>query len=179
MIVYGSKDAGKTAFLFNVIRLNMHKHRISYFSSEMVGEEMKIRLSKADDLKLEDWRFEAYERSSDFDQVISPDDINIIDFLELGGEVEYFHGVGLIRKIYDKLDKGVAIIACQKNKDAELPKGGEGMLEKARIAVSLDPNRATLKVCKNWADGVIMSPRDKSWGYQLVGGINIIHIHEQ
>src|SRR3990167_8384428 len=43
MIVYGSKDAGKTAFLLNVVKLNMSKHRILYFSSEMV-DEIAIRL---------------------------------------------------------------------------------------------------------------------------------------
>ena len=179
MVVYGSKDAGKTALLLNITRLNMNKHRIFYFSSEMVEDELAVRLSKADGMELDDWCFEPYERSYDFDAVIEPDEINIIDFLELGGdEAEYYKGVALIRRIYDRLNKGIAIIACQKNKDAELPKGGSGLLEKARLAVSLDPGTIKLTVAKNWADGIQHSPRGKSWSYQLVGGINIVNPQE-
>jgi len=177
MVVSGSKDAGKTAFLLNLIRMNMNKHRIAYWSSEMCEDEMAVRLSKYEGLDIEDWNFEAYERSYNFDQVIIPDAVNVIDYLELGGdEAEYYKGVALIRKIYDKLDDGIAIIACQKNKDAELPKGGSGLLEKARIAVSLDKGKATLTICKNWADGVTTSPTGLNWSYQLVGGINYVNI---
>ena len=179
MVIFGSKDAGKTALLLNIIKLNMNQHRILFFSSEMVEDEMKVRLLKDDSLRLQDWHFEPYERSYDFDQVIDPDALNIIDFLELGGEEsEYYKGVSLVRKIYDKLDQGVAIIAVQKNRHAELPKGGSGLLEKARIALSLDPNKATLTIAKNWADGVTMTPRGKKWRFQLVGGIKIVNVED-
>lgn len=177
MIVYGSKDAGKTAFLLNTIRLNMNKYRTVLFSSEMMEDELHGRLAKSD-LPINEWNFEAYERSYDIDQVIVPNALNLVDFLELGGEMEYYMGVGLVRKIYDKLENGVAIIACQKNKDAELPKGGTGILEKARLAVSLDPGSAKLVICKNWAEGILTSPRGKSWNYQLVGGIKIVNCFE-
>ena len=176
MIVYGSKDAGKTALLLNIVKMNMIKHRILYFSSEMVEDEFANRLKNDDDLSLSDWKFEPYERSYDFQEVIDPDSLNIIDFLELGGdEAEYYKGVSLIRKIYDKLENGIAIIACQKNKEAELPKGGSGLLEKARIALSLDPGKATITVAKNWTEQTRSSPRGKSWTYNLIGGINIVN----
>ena len=179
MVISGSKDAGKTALLFNIIKLNMKKHRTLYFSSEMVEDELAGRLRNDDSLRLTDWCFEPYERSYDFDQVVDPDGLNIIDFLELGGdETEYYKGVSLVRKIYDKLDRGVAIIAVQKNRDALLPKGGSGLLEKARIVLSLDPNKVTLTVAKNWADGVQTTPRGKKWKFQLVGGIKIVNIEE-
>lgn len=179
MIVSGSKDAGKTAFMLNMVRMNMNRHRVVYWSSEMVGDEFANRLEKAEGIELNDWCFEAFERSYDFDQVIIPSAVNIIDYLELGGdEAEYYKGVSLVRKIYDRLDDGVAIIACQKNKDAELPKGGSGLLEKARIAVSLDQGKATLNICKNWADGITSNPRGKQWSYKIVGGINYNSIKE-
>jgi len=86
MIVYGSKDSGKTAFLLNIIRLNMNKHRTLYFSSEMVEDELANRLREYKGLELEDWNFEAYDRSHDFHEAIDPDGLNIIDYLELGGQ---------------------------------------------------------------------------------------------
>jgi len=176
MIIFGSKDAAKTGLCLNITRDNMGKHRVVYFSSEMVDTEFRVRLSKYKGLKVADWTFEPYTRSYDFDQVIQPDALNIIDFLELGGdETEYYKGVALVRRIWDKLDNGIAIIACQKNKDALLPKGGSGLLEKARIAISLDPGKLELTTAKNWADGVETSPAGKKWTYKLVGGINIMH----
>jgi len=179
MVIYGSKDAGKTALMLNIIRENMHQHRILYFSSEMVEDELANRLKRDESLELQDWCFEPYERSYDFDQVIEPDALNIVDFLELGGdETEYYKGVSLIRKIYDKLDKGIAIVACQKNKDAAMPKGGAGLLEKARIALSLDPGKVTLTVAKNWVQGIASSPRGKTWTYKLAGGIKILNPQE-
>ena len=177
MIIFGSKDSGKTALMMNITRLNMKKHHTLYFSSEMVDDEFRNRLSKYGGMELDDWNFEPYERSYDFNEVVDPNALNLIDFLELGGEdnSEYYKGVSLIRKVYDKLENGVAIIACQKNRDADFPKGGEGMLEKSRIALSLDPNKVTLVVAKNWCEGITSSPRGKAWTYQLVGGINIVN----
>ena len=180
MMVIGSKDAGKTALLINIAKNNMAKHRTLYFSSEMVDAELRGRLSKFEDMSIYDWNIEAYERSYDFHEVIDPDGLNLIDFLELGGEdgTEYYRGVAMIRKIYDKLENGVAVIACQKNKDADLPKGGSGMLEKARIALSLDPNTAKLIVAKNWQEGITSSPKGTSWTYSLVGGVNYVNVME-
>jgi len=176
-IVMGTKDAGKSAFLINIARMNMRKHRTLYFSSEMVDAELAERLSKVKGIALDEWAIEAYERSYDFDEVIDPNGLNLIDFLELGGtDSEYYQGVGLIRKIYDKLENGVAFIACQKSFGIDYPRGGEGMLEKARIAVALESNSAKLVVGKNWADGVTVSPKGKEWTYSLVGGVNYVNI---
>jgi len=177
MIVFGSKDSGKTSMCLNIIRMNMKRHKINYFSSEMGDTELKKRLLRCKDLELDDWNFKAWERSYDFHEAVAeyPDDVNIIDFLELGGdEAEYYKAVSFIRKIYDAT-KNITIIALQKNKNAELPKGGSGALEKARIALSLDPGMAKLVVAKNWADGVEHNPAGKAWSYQLVGGINIVN----
>ncbi|KKM99437.1 hypothetical protein LCGC14_1147740 [marine sediment metagenome] len=181
-IIFGSKDAGKSAIIFNIARMNMNKRRVILFSSEMGTDELNGRLSKYKGLELSDWKIEAYERSYNFDEVIKEEGaLYLMDFLELGGdESEYYKGVALVRRIYDRISKmgGVAFIACQKNKDALLPKGGSGLLEKARIAISLDPGKVTLAVAKNWADGVVSSPKGKIWTYKLVGGINILNPQE-
>src|SRR3990167_1732633 len=180
MVIFGSKDAGKTAIILNIIKLNLDKpYRKLYFSSEMVEDELKGRLLRDKSMRLEDWKFEPFERSYDFDQVIDPDGLNLIDFLELGSdETEYFKGVALMRKIWDKLDQGVAIIACQKNVNASLPKGGAGLLEKARIALNLDRNKATLSVAKNWTNSDGVNPRGLTWHYQIVGGINLVNVED-
>jgi len=184
VVVYGSKDAGKTAFLLNMIKLNRNRgHTLNYYTSEMGKSELVNRLLQDKDLTLEQWAsiFNPKERSSNFDEILDADAFSFIDFLELGGDDnEYYKGVALIRRIYDKLagGKGIAVIACQKNRNAELPKGGSGMLEKARIAVSLDKGTAKLVVAKNWVEGITSSPTGTNWTYKLVGGITYFNVME-
>jgi len=184
MIIFGSKDAGKTALMLNIIKLNMNQFRTLYFNSEMGEAELNNRISKFEGMKPEDWNFESYERSHDFEDAIDPDGLNLIDFLELGGDdAEYYKVPAYIRRIYDGLNLGVAVIALQMNTGSKkypvrFPKGGEGALEKARVAIKLDPGKVTLAVAKNWAPGITENPRGKTWAYKLVNGVNIINPQE-
>ena len=155
IIVAGESDAGKTAFLLNFTRFNMDRHRVHYFSSEMGPIEMKGRISKFD-LALEKWTFDARERSSNFADVICPDDVNIIDFLEIHDE--FYKIGGFIKEVFDKLKTGVALIALQKNAGTDYGLGGMRGLEKARLYLALnrptkpnEHNKAKIVKAKNWA----------------------------
>jgi hypothetical protein len=109
VIIAGTPDAGKTAYLLNCVALNMHQHEIHYFSSEMGRGEFKTRLGKYEGIRLDEWNFHPWERAEGFHDVIRPDAINIIDFLEI--HEEFFAVGGLIKQIFDKLKTGVAILA--------------------------------------------------------------------
>lgn len=79
IIVAGCPDSGKSAFCLDFVRLNMGKHEIYYFSSEMGAIELRDRLSKFD-MPLENWkRCKFMERSSNFADVVRPDAVNIIN----------------------------------------------------------------------------------------------------
>ena len=175
-IVFGAKDAGKTALLLDTTRRNQDKHIIHFWSSEMGALELKRRLQRFDDngiIPLNEWKFKPIERSFDFQDVVAlyPDDIHIIDFLEIHTD---FAEVGKpIFEIWNKLRKGVAIIALQKNPGASLPRGGTGALEKARIAISLDKGEASIMVGKNWAKEDV-NPVGQKWNFKLVGGCKFI-----
>lgn len=176
IVVAGSKDAGKTALLLNFIRLNMNMHKIFYYSSEMGELELKNRLVKFEQeglCKLDDWKFEARERAFDFQDVVgkNPDDIHIIDFLEV--HEDFWQVGGLIFQIWDKLKTGVAIIALQKNPGVEFGLGGSRSIEKARLYLSIDTGKLTIKSGKNWAQEGL-NPTNKSWGFKLVGGCKFI-----
>ena len=183
-IVAGAKDAGKTAFLLNTVLLNMYDHDISYFSSEMYADEMRDRLlgfEKAGMMGLADWRWKPYTRNGDFHDVIDPEGINIIDYLEV---VENFAEIGRpIRDIFDKLTTGLAIIALQKNPstsdyEVRLARGGAATLEKSRLYLSMDKGKATIVVGKNRVNPRV-DPVNKTWQYTLDGGCRYTNVVTQ
>lgn len=170
IVVAGMSNCGKTAFMLNLVGLNLDKFkgRIKYFTSEMGASELKARLSKFD-LPLEVWNgCNFYERSSNFSDVISKDDINIIDYYEISSE---FSDIGEgFKKIYDKLDKGVAVIALQKSKEKEYGRGSSFSVEKPRLYITLDehidnPEIIIAKIikAKNWKTEINPTKRWKKF----------------
>ncbi len=176
IIVAGSKDAGKTAYLLNTIRLNMDHFKTVYFSSEMGEQELALRLSKFD-CPMNSWKFKAYERASNFVDVVEPDALNFIDFLEITDNF-YLIG-GELRKIYDKLNNGLAVVAIQKDEKKDLARGGAFSLEKARLYITMDMrdhyNELKIVSGKNWAKEGI-NPKGKTFKYKLTNGCKFIHI---
>jgi hypothetical protein len=173
-IIAGAPNTGKTAFLLNFIKLNMAEYKIHYYSSEMGPEEMKLRLSKFNDV--EKWIFDAKERSMNFADVVYPDDINIIDYIEITSG-EFYRIAEELRAIFDKLHKGIAIIALQKKKGAELGRGAEFSLEKPRVYLSMDAGTLKIIKAKNWAiEGE--NPNGKQWNFSLVSGAKFVNIEE-
>ena len=168
-VIAGAPNAGKTAFLLNFIKLNMDKYNIHYYSSEMGPEELKLRLSKFGNIK---WKFDARERSTNFADVIYPDDINIIDYIEITSGEFYLIGEEL-RAIFDKLHKGVAVVALQKKKGAELGRGAEFSLEKPRLYLSMDSGSLKIIKAKNWAvEGE--NPNGVEFKFRLIKGAEFI-----
>lgn len=137
IVVGGSPDAGKTAFLLNIIRMNQDKFSIFYQSSEMGKDELQNRLGNFDGVDLAQWNFTAEERSSNFADVIRPDCVNIIDYMELSGD-DFPFVAEYLRQIHDKLKGGIAIVAIQKDPNKDLPRGGIGALEKPRLVLLMD-----------------------------------------
>ena len=169
MVIAGSKDAGKTAYLLNLVRLNMNRFPIHYFSSEMGRIELRKRLEKFD-LPLEAWQFNPKERSTNFADVIQPNDINVIDYLEVSED--FYRVGGMLREIYEKLDQGIAIVALQKNKGRDTGVGGDRSLEKPRLYLSLENGKAKIIVGKNWASEV--NPVGLQLDFKLVQGCKFI-----
>jgi hypothetical protein len=169
-IIAGSPNSGKTAFLLNLIKDNMHKHKINYFSSEMGDIELKSRLEKFE-LPLDDWKFKAIARAHDFQDVIKPNEINIIDYLEI--HEEHYRVGGWIKQIFDKLDKGIAVIAIQKKHGSSVGVGGLATLEKPRLYMTMEGGIAKIEKAKNWKYSNI-NPNGMQMKYKLVDGCKFI-----
>lgn len=177
IVIAGAPDAGKTAFCFDFIKRNMNKYSIVYFSSEMGELELKLRLSKFDSINPEDWNFETRERSSNFADVIRSNKINIVDYLEITDN--FYLVAGEIKAIWEKLNKGIAIICLQKKRGIqfELGRGAESSLEKARLYLAIDSGHLKIIKAKNWMNP-LKNPNGLAWTFKLVNGCKFVNIQE-
>lgn len=145
-----------TAFGLEFIRLNMYKYpgAVHYFNSEMGRAELRERLRRFRDTPRDDWRkFRAYERGDNFADVIHPEQINVIDYIEVNDE---FWKVGaMIKEIHDKLTTGMCLIFLQKKEGAKYGVGAEFGIHKSRLYLNMEKGRSEIIKCKNFANPTI------------------------
>ena len=150
MVIAGVSNTGKTTWLLNIAKNNQ---KVTYATSEMGGTELQDRLSAFDGGKDDFKHVRFVDRSDNFVDIIDPDGITIIDFLETTDE--HWKVVGIFKDIYMKLNNGICIIAIQKDPKKVFGVGGAGTLNKPRIYINLDYNqqgsRAKIVKAKNWA----------------------------
>ena len=175
ILIAGESNSGKTAFLFNICRQNTGM-KFRYITSEMTAEEINGRIKRFGDTR-EQWASfcKFYSKTHDYADAIDPAGINIIDFLEV---YEDFYKVGAdIKKIFDRLTTGIAIIAMQKKRGETYARGGEFTIEKARLAISLFTHGRTddgiigscqVVKCKNYKAG--KNPEGREYFYMLTHG---------
>jgi len=156
VVVAGTTNAGKTALLLEFMKLNNNSTMpLYYFYSEAGGEELRARLDRCEGMSPEEFNFRAFSRSVDFADVIAPDCINVIDYLEM--TTDFFMVNSHLTAICNKVGCGLAIVAIQKKQGQRFGRGGEFSAEKARLYLSLDEaegrNVAKVKIIKgkSWA----------------------------
>lgn len=165
-VIAGAPNAGKSAFIFNFIRQNMKKHDVHLFSSEGGAEELHMRLSKFG-LPIDEWTFNAWDRGSNFADVIRPGAINIIDYLEIHDE--FYKIGGLLKDISDRLGDGFALICLQKNKGKDEGLGGMRGLEKPRLYMAMDYGSLKIVKGKSWANRE-NNPNGQTIRFKIVDG---------
>ncbi len=181
VIIAGSKSAGKTGFLLNVVKENMHQHEIVYLNSEMGDTEFRKRLELFEDGPLSDWKFRAYHRASNFADLITADKkIFIVDFLEI--TTDFWKVAQYIQEIHRKLKDGIAVIALQKSEGKDTGRGGDFSKEKSRLYLSLDYLRDQKVNCikitdaKSWRTD--KNPRGMYRNYKLVKGSRFMPVND-
>lgn len=139
ILVAGEFNSGKTAFLLNVLRHNKGKLPIRYISSEMKKSEFKKRFASfvlPMSFWMQDEMTEYILKSFDFHTCIKPEALNIIDYMEFK-DSDYTKGAEYLTQIHDKLTTGIAIVAIQKKEGQRMPRSGDMIVEKPRLAISL------------------------------------------
>ena len=125
--------------------MNKNRMRIRYLSSEMGGGELKRRF-RAFGLPNEFWKPDEMtyyvKLMNNFQKTMVPDGLNIIDYLEFSGG-DYTQGAEYLRQVHDKLTTGVAIVCIQQKEGARLPRSGDLVMEKPRLAISIKKIQTT------------------------------------
>ncbi len=176
IIVAGSKNEGKTAFLLKCIQLNMDKFTVDLYNSETGPEQLKERLTP---LNIPvPAPFNAYERYDNFADVVDPgaDHISVIDYLDFNSEV-YLVGTE-IDNIFRKIN-GCAIIGLQKPPpsvtyikgvkkviDRDLAYGGGFTAKRAVLYISLSARKCKLVYVKTPANPKV-KPDNMMWTYEF------------
>ena len=169
IVIAGQSNAGKTAYLLSFLERNMANHQFRYLSSEMGPLELKSRLIQFQ-TPLSAWPKCFIERATSFADLVLPDGITIIDYLEVSDE--FYKIGGTIKEIFDRLNTGIALIALQKNPGTDLGRGGTMSLEKARLYLSMDSGILKIVKGKNWASP--LNPNGLTRRFKLVGGAKFI-----
>jgi len=165
--VAGSPNAGKTSLLLDFIRLNMVQFPIYYWCSEMGDVELRSRLEMFPNMSIEDWRFNPFERASDFEDVIVPECVNVIDYLEMTEDM--YRVNSHLTKYSHKIGSGLVVEAIQKKVGAQLGRGQEFSLEKPRLYLSMDKGKLTIIKGKAWANPKV-DPNGLSVNFKITGG---------
>lgn len=185
IILAGSKNAGKTAYLYNFIALNMNSFVIDLYNSETSPEQMHERFRPLD-IPVPP-PFNTYERYDNFADVIQPEHISVIDYLDLNSEV-YLVGAE-IDNIFRKLTTGCAIIGLQKPPpvsviikgvkkiiERDLAYGGGFSAKRAVLYISMGSNKLKLLYVKT-PKQPRMNPNNMSFSFSLNGdGVHFINI---
>lgn len=143
IVIAGVTGTGKTSYILDFIRENQDSHEIRLFNSEMSPQAMKYKLQQYN-VPEESWKFKMFKWNDNTD-VIAPDGINIVDYLEAGPNAyEIKQPIGRILK---RLNKGIAIVSVQKKQGAKFGTGGIYSAMDASINISLEFSK--LEITKN------------------------------
>jgi len=176
-VIAGATNAGKTALLLNAVYLNQFTFPmpIYYFCSEMGDVELKERLEQFPGMSIEEWNFRPFDRSTDFADVIAPDCVNIVDYLEI---TEDLYAINThLTAITRKLGNGLAIVAIQKKEGQKWGRGQEFSAEKSKLYLSMDERKMAIVKGKSWVNKKI-NPNGLRVEFDLIGGCEFEMIKE-
>ncbi len=167
IMLSGVSNAGKTAFAMNIAYWNWKKINTMFFTSEIGGDEFNSRVVAHSDIP--SWEgvrmFDGFE-PNDLPDLLDPDGLNIIDYLEPPGG-DYTQIAPVVTNIQHALNKGLAVICLQKKTNDPHGAGGQFVRNKSHLYCLLDP--VDYPVCRLTLDKV----KRPQYGYRNPGGLSV------
>jgi len=175
ILVSGLYNQGKTAFLMNIVNLNMDNFDIRLFLSEG-GELLKKRMDKLNSFIPKPPPFKSYHRRDNFQDIIFPHAFNIIDYLRVDADnlMASWNDIGAIA---NKLGKdGVAVIAMQKPPGRKLAYGGPGTAFEPQLYMWIDKGRCGFEKIKVPKPSDV-DPYSLVFNFTIKNGVNFEDLH--
>jgi hypothetical protein len=166
MVGAGSSNGGKTAYGLNCAYENRERFDTWYFTSEMDSDELTLRTNNFG-YPIEEW-YKVHFKPWESCHSIRPNAFNILDYLEVR-EGEFWRVGDDLRKIFEKLQKGIALVFIQMDRRKEFGWGGQKTVDKARLYFNLDDNKLKIVKAKNWTPNTD-NPNGKSIIFKLHKG---------
>ncbi len=169
IVVAGVSNMGKTAFCLNLLWENMDSFPCLLMGNEYAPVKFKRRAKRMDwanPLKEDGTpKFTLVKRRDGWKNIIEPDYINIIDWINLG---DNFYQIGtIIEGIQAKLKGGIAVISLQKSEGKNLGTGGHFSEDLSSLYLLVDFERLTVRKCKEWFEH---NPNGETYGFKIVDG---------
>ena len=178
IIVSGKYNVGKTAMCINFVNQNieMWSNRMDFYVSEGL-EMMAAKFRNLNSHIPKPPPFKMFRRTENFADVLSPDNLSIIDYLRVDMEKSYAVSSKLF-EIFNKLDKGIAVVAMQKPPgDRKLAFGGAGTAFEPSLYISMDKDQVGFEKIK--VPKIIdYDPYALKIKFHLRNGVNFEDIHE-
>jgi len=169
IVIAGNSNAGKTTWCLNFLVNNMDKFKCRFITNELGDKQkFKARISHFDWVDVLDkngkGKFEVIKRYTNWQDIILPDAINIIDWINLAGDRTYDIGM-VMQSIQAKLGSGLGIIAIQKGEGNPLGRGKDFSRDLASLYLAIDYEKLTVVKCKSWEKD---NPNNKMFGFRVV-----------
>lgn len=167
IVIAGVTNMGKSTFCLNVLWDNMDTMPCTLMGNEYVAGKFKNRIvpmTWADPLNENGTpKFELIKRLEGWKDIIRPDNLNIIDWINLG---DNFYQMGtLIEGMQSKLRNGVLLASIQKDTAKSLGLGGGFSQHLASLYLTIDFERLTVVKAKEWQ---YPNPNGKVYGFRIV-----------
>jgi hypothetical protein len=158
--------------MLETVRLNMDRWKCWYFSTEIGRFNARDRIAKHETCK--EWKFNFIDDVPNYLDVLHPDDMNFIDYVETGAEGDYFKIPGVLGAIQKRMKNGVVFVALQKKSNVAHALGGEQTKAKCSLFCGIDSDYpgATIRLekVKNFKGN---NPNGFTSKFAIKGGINI------
>lgn len=186
IVVAGQTNAGKSCFARNIVWDNMDTHKIRMQVSQTSAAAFAryaANMTWADPMIDPDTpKFELIERYEDFQDLIVPGWLNIVDWLD-ADKIEYYKIGMLIKAMQTKVEDGVLVVMIQKNSNSQFGDGGEKSAKWADLYLTMSYNREknfsrlNIEKAKEWTGK--HDPNGKIYGFEIVNyGSQLANIRE-
>lgn len=167
IVVAGGSNFGKSAFCHNIVWENMDTHKCTLMGNEYTPAKFKRRVSRmtwANPMNGDGKpKFELIERYNNWKDIIRPDNINIIDWINLSDK---FYQIGeILEGLKAKTDKGITVAILQKDPSKKLGLGGGFGEHLASLYLTIDYQQMTVIKAKEWVDH---NPNGEMYGFDII-----------